>query len=189
MGGAQVLAEPDPDAPEGTIQLVSHDGAAYAIVHHASGWSAVPDRCPHSGCAFSKFGELVEGTILVCNCHGSEFDVVTGEVLAGPAQNALEVTNVPWSEGALELSAIYVRGDEGSRDNAVLPSSSRQLLSDLSLCKGYANCVVAADDYLDLDDDGLVVLLQTDVPDADRPRIEEAVRSCPVSALRLSSDV
>ncbi|MCC4266940.1 MULTISPECIES: ferredoxin [Microbacterium] len=55
--------------------------------------------------------------------------------------------------------------------------------ADLSLCQGYANCVVAADDYFDIDDEGLVVLLKTEVPDSERTRVEEAARSCPVSAL------
>lgn len=57
--------------------------------------------------------------------------------------------------------------------------------SDLSLCQGYANCVMAADDYFDIDDDGLVVLLKTDVPESERVRVEEAARTCPVSALRV----
>ena len=37
--------------------------------------------------------------------------------------------------------------------------------------------------YFDIDDDGKVVLLQLEVPDAERTRVEEAARSCPVSAL------
>lgn len=57
--------------------------------------------------------------------------------------------------------------------------------SDLSLCQGYANCVMAADDYFDIDDDGLVVLLKTDVPESERARVEEAARTCPVSALQV----
>ena len=54
--------------------------------------------------------------------------------------------------------------------------------ADLSLCQGYANCVVAAGDYFDIDDDGKVVLLKIDVPESERTRVEEAARSCPVSA-------
>ena len=57
--------------------------------------------------------------------------------------------------------------------------------SDLSLCQGYANCVMAAEDYFDIDDDGLVVLLKTDVPESERARVEEAARTCPVSALQV----
>ncbi|MFG1941472.1 ferredoxin [Nonomuraea sp. NPDC048826] len=58
--------------------------------------------------------------------------------------------------------------------------------ADLEACQGYANCVVGADRYFDIDDDGVVVLLRTEVPDEDRRRVEEAVRSCPVSALRVT---
>lgn len=55
--------------------------------------------------------------------------------------------------------------------------------ADLGACQGYANCIVGTSDYFDLDDDGIVVLLQTEVPEADRARVIEAARSCPVSAL------
>jgi 3-phenylpropionate/trans-cinnamate dioxygenase ferredoxin reductase subunit len=57
------------------------------------------------------------------------------------------------------------------------------LKADLGTCQGYANCVAGAEDYFDIDDDGVVVLLKIQVADSDRSRVEEAVRSCPVSAL------
>jgi ferredoxin len=57
--------------------------------------------------------------------------------------------------------------------------------ADLQACQGYANCVVAADDVFDIDDDGVVVVLRTTVPEAERARVEEAARTCPVSALRV----
>lgn len=57
--------------------------------------------------------------------------------------------------------------------------------ADLEACQGYANCVVGAEDYFDIDDDGVVLLLRTDVPESERGRVEEAARSCPVSALRV----
>ena len=36
--------------------------------------------------------------------------------------------------------------------------------ADLGACEGYANCVVAADDVFDIDDDGVVVLLRSEIP-------------------------
>ena len=57
------------------------------------------------------------------------------------------------------------------------------LKADVGTCQGYANCVSAADDYFDIDDDGVVVLLKTEVTASDRARVEEAARTCPVSAL------
>jgi ferredoxin len=59
---------------------------------------------------------------------------------------------------------------------------------DLQACQGYANCVVGASDYFDLDDDGIVVLLKTEVPEADRARVTEAARSCPASALTVEDE-
>ncbi len=63
-----------------------------------------------------------------------------------------------------------------------------RLEADLAACQGYANCVVGADDYFDLDDDGKVVMLRLEVPDADLARVTAAARSCPVSALRVIDD-
>ncbi|MDG5484649.1 ferredoxin [Mycolicibacterium gadium] len=54
-----------------------------------------------------------------------------------------------------------------------------------AVCQGYANCVVAAEDYFDIDDRGLVLVRKTEVPSADRTRVEEAARSCPVAALEV----
>jgi len=171
----------DTHAVAGTIQPVVVGDRDYALVRHARGWSLLPDRCTHSGCAFSKFGEVVDGDVLICNCHGAEFDVVTGEVLMGPAQSALDVIAVTPGEGGFDLLNQPLSAVERPADN----SASATLSADFSLCKGYANCVVAADDYLDLDDEGMVVLLRVDVPKSDQVRVEEAARSCPVSALRL----
>jgi 3-phenylpropionate/trans-cinnamate dioxygenase ferredoxin reductase subunit len=57
--------------------------------------------------------------------------------------------------------------------------------ADLTACQGYANCVMAAPDYFDLGDDGVVIVVQAEIPDSDRAHVEAAVNSCPVSALRL----
>jgi ferredoxin len=59
------------------------------------------------------------------------------------------------------------------------------LKADFEACQGYANCVDAAPEVYDIDDDGVVVLLQVEISDEQRPRLEEAARSCPVSALTI----
>ncbi len=59
------------------------------------------------------------------------------------------------------------------------------LKADFTACQGYANCVVAAPDVYDLDDNGVVVLLKDGIPAGDLARVQEAVRSCPVSALTI----
>jgi ferredoxin len=59
------------------------------------------------------------------------------------------------------------------------------LKADFGACQGYANCVDAAPDVYDIDDDGVVVLLKDSVTADERTRIEEAARSCPISALTI----
>ncbi|ASR35693.1 ferredoxin [Prauserella marina] len=59
--------------------------------------------------------------------------------------------------------------------------------ADPGLCQGYANCVVAADDVFDLDDDGVVVVLRDEVEESEKDRVTDAARSCPVSALVVES--
>ncbi|SDY69094.1 Ferredoxin [Modestobacter sp. DSM 44400] len=58
-----------------------------------------------------------------------------------------------------------------------------RLVADVEACQGYGNCITGASDVFDIDDDGVVVLLKEKVPESDRARVEEAARSCPVSAL------
>jgi nitrite reductase/ring-hydroxylating ferredoxin subunit len=84
--------EVDPTAPVGSIIATSVDGVAYAVIHHAEGWVMVEDRCTHARCSFvDDGGEVVDGTVLICACHGSEFDLRDGSVLEGPATQALTV--------------------------------------------------------------------------------------------------
>jgi nitrite reductase/ring-hydroxylating ferredoxin subunit len=45
---------------------------------------AIDDTCTHMGCSLAR-GSL-EGTIVTCACHGSQFDVTSGAVVRGPAQ-------------------------------------------------------------------------------------------------------
>lgn len=60
--------------------------------------------------------------------------------------------------------------------------------ADLGACQGYANCVIAAPDVFDIDDDGVVVVPRATVNEQERQRVEEAAGSCPVSALVVEDD-
>ena len=60
-----------------------------------------------------------------------------------------------------------------------------RLASDLGKCQGYGNCVAIDEKHFDLDDDGLVVLLEEAVTEQERETTEEAIRSCPVAAIWL----
>ena len=64
---------------------------AMAAVHTADGWVLTADRCPHAQCPFSLDGELADDGTLICNCHGSEFDPLSGALLLGPAPVGITV--------------------------------------------------------------------------------------------------
>jgi ferredoxin len=57
------------------------------------------------------------------------------------------------------------------------------LKADLTMCQGYGNCMAVAEDYFDIDDDGVVIVLSAQVAESDTARVEDAARSCPASAL------
>jgi nitrite reductase/ring-hydroxylating ferredoxin subunit len=61
--------------PVGPISVVRAKGRLCAIA----------DRCPHAGGSLSD-GTL-EGSVLTCPRHGSQFDVTTGERVRGPADD------------------------------------------------------------------------------------------------------
>jgi nitrite reductase/ring-hydroxylating ferredoxin subunit len=71
---------------------VAIDGDDIVLATLEGRWFAVEDRCSHAGCPFSSEASL-EGSTIVCNCHGSEFDLATGEVRRGPAERP--VRSVP----------------------------------------------------------------------------------------------
>ena len=59
--------------------------------------------------------------------------------------------------------------------------------ADRDKCQGYANCMVNAPDYFDLDDDGKVDILRPTPDPTEMDAVREAVSSCPVRALSLNA--
>lgn len=77
-------------------------GTALLLVFHELSWWAIEDRCSHADCSFSSDGEVVD-LIAVCDCHGSEFDVRTGAVLAPPADDPIATYPVRLVESRVEV--------------------------------------------------------------------------------------
>jgi nitrite reductase/ring-hydroxylating ferredoxin subunit len=99
--GKSIVVAIDPDAPVGTILPAVTDNGKLVLVRHGRGWAAAVDSCPHAGCSLAEMGELFDETVLVCNCHGSEFDLLTGQVLRDPAEAPLQLLQTtPTSDGA-----------------------------------------------------------------------------------------
>jgi len=79
------------------------DGQPIAFIAWDGRWYALEDRCSHAGCAFSEDGEI-DGFRVICDCHGSEFDIRTGEVLQGPAQDPVTTFPVRIEAGTIEVA-------------------------------------------------------------------------------------
>jgi nitrite reductase/ring-hydroxylating ferredoxin subunit len=59
--------------------------------------------CGEAPCPLS--GGLLTGTTIMCQCHGSRFDVTTGAVINGPATEALRVYEVQEVDGSIQIRA------------------------------------------------------------------------------------
>lgn len=59
--------------------------------------------------------------------------------------------------------------------------------ADTDVCIGAGQCVLAAEQYFDQnDEDGTVVVLNAEPDEADRSKVEDAVATCPSGALSLT---
>jgi 3-phenylpropionate/trans-cinnamate dioxygenase ferredoxin subunit len=59
--------------------------------------------CADESCPLS--GGLLVGMTILCQCHGSRFDIATGNVINGPASEALNLYEVQEVEGCIRLRA------------------------------------------------------------------------------------
>ncbi|HQU00435.1 MAG TPA: Rieske 2Fe-2S domain-containing protein [Acidimicrobiales bacterium] len=67
-------------------------GAPGIVVHTVSGgWVAYDAVCPHAGCTV---GFSSSADVMVCPCHGSQFQVSNGAVLNGPAPRGLTALKI-----------------------------------------------------------------------------------------------
>jgi len=57
--------------------------------------------CAHEACPLS--GGLLTGTTIMCQCHGSRFEITTGAVINGPATKELNVYEVQEVEGSVRI--------------------------------------------------------------------------------------
>lgn len=70
-----------------SVKGLKVNGQEIAVVNLNGRFFAVSDICPHAHCNLSD-GDI-EGEAIWCPCHGSEFDVRTGAVKGGPAQEGI----------------------------------------------------------------------------------------------------
>lgn len=76
-----------------------------SIARVANRLYAFDDLCPCAEQACPLSGGLLAGTIIMCQCHGSWFDIITGAVINGPATDALNVYEVQEVDGNIRIRA------------------------------------------------------------------------------------
>ncbi len=76
------------------IAIVRVDGRLYAF----------DDLCTCGGETCPLSGGLLEGQTIMCQCHGSRFDIATGSVVNGPATTALNLYAVKEVERVVQIS-------------------------------------------------------------------------------------
>ena len=98
--GFMAVARAD-DLKEGEMQAFKVLDNKVAVANVGGRFYAFDDTCTHEGCSLAE-GDLEE-TILTCSCHGSQFDVTSGAVLEGPAQEPVKTHDTRVEDGDLEI--------------------------------------------------------------------------------------
>jgi nitrite reductase/ring-hydroxylating ferredoxin subunit len=98
-----LLAEADLAGRLGLVARIENgpEGAPLAIYQVGGTVRVVDDRCPHAGASLSG-GEL-DGQVVTCPAHGSQFDVTTGERVRGPADCSLSTYRVVIESGQVAV--------------------------------------------------------------------------------------
>ncbi len=121
---------PAGDAPVGALRRVEAGGRAVCVGRLGGSWIAFDDTCTHEECSLSE-GEL-DGSVVVCPCHGSEFDVRTGDVLTPPALEPLHIYEAREDGGAILVrlaappdaeEAAHARDDHVTEAEAALAAT------------------------------------------------------------------
>ncbi|MET9257100.1 Rieske (2Fe-2S) protein [Streptomyces sp. NPDC003717] len=95
-GGAPVDLGAETEVAKGGSKLYRDEKVVVSRADDGS-LKAFSTICTHAHC---PIGEL-KGSKLICNCHGSEFDARTGEVLQAPATQPLEALPVKVKGGRI----------------------------------------------------------------------------------------
>lgn len=90
MSSQSVTIRQATEIKPGELVALEMQGVRIAIANVNGQLFAIDELCTHEQCSLADEGAL-EGTVVTCGCHGAQFDVTTGQVLAPPAPESLKV--------------------------------------------------------------------------------------------------
>ena len=89
------------DLAEGEMLEHQHQGEPIVVARTGAGLFAFAGWCTHEECPLAE--GVLTGTEVDCYCHGSVFDIRSGEALVGPAVESLETYPVREHDGEMEV--------------------------------------------------------------------------------------
>ena len=87
------------DLEQGKMIGVEAGGQEIVVANVDGNYYAIGDRCTHMSCMLSE--GLLKGQNVTCSCHGSVFDLKTGNVVKGPAKKPEPVFQVKFEGGEI----------------------------------------------------------------------------------------
>jgi nitrite reductase/ring-hydroxylating ferredoxin subunit len=90
------------DIKPGELAAFNVEGTRVAIANANGRFFAIDDTCTHEQCSLTDEGTL-DGTVVTCGCHGAQFDVTTGAVLAPPAPEPVKAYPLRIVQGTLVI--------------------------------------------------------------------------------------
>jgi len=93
------------EIPEGEARAYDLADVRVAVARVESHVFAFGDACTHQGCSLAD-GTVDERAVTVeCPCHGSVFDIETGEPVEGPAEDPVPIFEARIVDGWVEVTS------------------------------------------------------------------------------------
>jgi 3-phenylpropionate/trans-cinnamate dioxygenase ferredoxin subunit len=92
------------EVAEGEMSSFGVGDRMIAVANVEGDLHAFDDVCTHQQCSLAE-GDL-DGATVECPCHGSQFDVTTGEAVGGPATDPVDVFEIREQDGELQVLIV-----------------------------------------------------------------------------------
>ncbi|HJU47834.1 MAG TPA: Rieske (2Fe-2S) protein [Gaiellaceae bacterium] len=88
------------EGSDGTLREARAGGILLGVANTAGAWRVFDAYCTHAECPLTD--GWLEGSSVRCACHGALFDLETGTVLDGPAEQPIRLYETRVTGGRVE---------------------------------------------------------------------------------------